>query len=40
MVEWIIRLLTSYLTVPTGSENSEAEIRKVFCSMLLPALLK
>lgn len=40
MVEWIIRLLTSYLTVPSASENSEAEIRKTFRSMLLPALLK
>ncbi len=40
MIEWIYRLLTSYLTVPSTIATTEDEMRELLRSMLLPALLK
>lgn len=40
MIEWIFRILSSYLTVPSSFANSEDEMRELLRSMLLPALIK
>lgn len=40
MIEWIFRILSSYLTVPSAVSNSEDEMRQLLRSMLLPALIK
>jgi hypothetical protein len=39
MLEWINRLLISYLSVPSATATSEDEIREQLRAMLLPALL-
>jgi AcrR family transcriptional regulator len=40
MVEWIYRVLISYLTVPSATAKNEHELRDQLRSMLLPALLR
>jgi AcrR family transcriptional regulator len=40
MIEWIFRILSSYLTVPSSFANSEDEMRELLRRMLLPALIK
>ncbi len=40
MIEWIFRILSSYLTVPSSFANSEDDMRELLRSMLLPALIK
>ncbi len=40
MIEWIFRILSSYLTVPSSFANSEEDMRALLRSMLLPALIK
>ncbi len=39
-IEWIYRILTSYLSVPSSVATTEDEMRELLRSMLLPALLK
>ena len=39
MIEWIYRLLGSYLAVPSTNATSLEELREQFRTMLLPALL-
>jgi AcrR family transcriptional regulator len=39
-IEWIFRILTSYLTVPSPLASSEEDMRDLLRRMLLPALLK
>jgi AcrR family transcriptional regulator len=39
MIEWIYRLIGSYLAVPSTTAQGEDEIREQLRSMLLPALL-
>jgi AcrR family transcriptional regulator len=40
MIEWIFRILSSYLTVPSSFAHSEDEMRELLRRMLLPALIK
>ena len=40
MMEWIFRIIGSYLTVPSALAHSEEEMRVLLRTMLLPALLK
>lgn len=39
LMEWVLRVLASYLTVPSRLAATEAEMRELFQTMLLPALL-
>ena len=40
MIEWIYRLIDSYLSVPSTTAKSEDELREQLRTMLLPALLR
>ncbi len=40
MMEWIFRIIGSYLTVPSARARSEEEMRGLLRTMLLPALLQ
>ena len=40
MIEWIFRIISSYLTVPSPLASNEEEMRALLRIMLLPALLK
>jgi len=40
MIEWIFRIIASYLTVPSSSARTEKEMRALLRTFLLPALLK
>jgi AcrR family transcriptional regulator len=40
LMEWVLRILTSYLTVPSHLATSEAELRQLLRVMILPVLLK
>lgn len=40
MIEWIYRLIDSYLSVPSSSAKTEDEMREQLRTMLLPALLR
>ena len=40
MIEWIYRLIDSYLSVPSTTAKSEDELREQLRTMLLPALLE
>jgi len=39
LIEWVLRILMSYLAVPGPSSRSEQELRTLLRSMLLPAVL-
>ena len=39
LMEWVLRILMSYLAVPGPPGRSEAELRQLLHSMLLPAVL-
>jgi AcrR family transcriptional regulator len=40
LMEWVLRILTSYLTVPSHLATSEAELRRLLRVMIVPAVLK
>jgi AcrR family transcriptional regulator len=40
LMEWVLRILMSYLTVPSHLARTDAELRQLFGAMILPALLK
>jgi hypothetical protein len=40
LIEWALRILTSYLTVPSHLATTESEMRHLLRGMILPAVLK
>lgn len=40
LMEWVLRILTSYLTVPSHLAATPAELRQLLEVMILPAVLK
>jgi AcrR family transcriptional regulator len=40
LIEWVLRILMSYLTVPSHRARSEEELRYLLRVMILPAVLK
>ena len=40
LIEWVLRILVSYLTVPSHLARSEPELRHLLRVMILPAVLK
>ena len=40
LIEWVLRILMSYLTVPSHLARTDAELRHLLRVMLLPAVLK
>jgi len=40
LMEWVLRILMSYLTVPSHLARSDAELRDLLRVMMLPAVLK
>jgi AcrR family transcriptional regulator len=40
LMEWVLRILMSYLTVPSHLATSQAELRHLLRTMILPVLLK
>jgi AcrR family transcriptional regulator len=40
LMEWVLRILMSYLTVPSHLARSDAELRHLLRVMMLPAVLK
>jgi AcrR family transcriptional regulator len=39
LMEWVLRILMSYLTVPSHLARSDAELRQLLRAMILPAVL-
>ena len=39
-MEWVLRVLLSYLTVPSHLARTDAELRHLLRVMILPAVLK
>jgi hypothetical protein len=39
-MEWVLRTLVSYLTVPSRVASSEDDLRNLLRMMILPAVLK
>jgi AcrR family transcriptional regulator len=39
LIEWVLRILMSYLAVPGPPERSEEDLRRLLRAMLLPAVL-
>jgi hypothetical protein len=39
LIEWILRILLSYLAVPGPESRSEDQLRRLFETLLLPAVL-
>jgi len=40
LIEWVLRILVSYLTVPSRLARTDAELRRLLRVMILPAVLK
>jgi AcrR family transcriptional regulator len=40
LMEWVLRILMSYLTVPSRLAQTDAELRHLLRAMILPAVLK
>jgi len=40
LLEWVLRILTSYLTVPSRLATTEDELRTLFRTMILPAVIE
>jgi AcrR family transcriptional regulator len=40
LMEWVLRILMSYLTVPSHLARTDAELRNLLRAMILPAVLK
>jgi len=40
LIEWVLRILMSYLAVPGPPTRSEEDLRRILQTMLLPAVLK
>ena len=39
LMEWVLRILMSYLTVPSHLARTDAELRQLLRAMILPAVL-
>jgi AcrR family transcriptional regulator len=39
LIEWVLRILMSYLTVPSHLARTDAELRRLLRAMILPAVL-
>jgi AcrR family transcriptional regulator len=39
LMEWVLRILMSYLTVPGPPSRTEEDLRQLLCGFLLPAVL-